>query len=699
MARLEWKNVAAPSFAGISDNYRTMSDLLDRAASSTKGMFDIFANAQQNAADRAIIQRMMGVQDAGAYDPVSIIGADGARASLGTLRDVADRPGVLLDWASRRGQESRAQDTHGFTMELNNRTRQGWERLDAARQSMLHYQNLMYTDPNAAQQFLQSDPALNNLTPEERGWLFDSGAAFSSRGRSEQALADRALVDGVRQKNFYSSYSDQDFANLNYEAGQGMTPQQFALLNPQRPSVDPLASIDPLDADLSGSSWASSVGLVGSESGGNYQASNDAVGSGGKRGHFGALQFGHDRLEDAKRAGVIPQDMTAEQFRTSGKEVQDRVADWHFQDIDNQVRSRGLDRFFGQTIGGVLINRDSVRAMAHLGGIGGVQRFIETGGRYNPADANGTRLSDYGRRFGQGASAAPTDINPATGAPNFITPYQTEAQQAEQLLARAIENAGPVPQTVAAFDRSRAGTQANANVLNQQLARMEDNMVDPQGRRYRDISPREVAEGLREMFPEATVEGILKEVKKVSQEAGVNYAQAGHIIANGNVTLRKPTNSIGWWFGLRGYDTEDFVEIGRTYRNSALATVQQNAVRDEEDRIQEFQLKIQLPAVLNEIQQVQALLHASGGNHPRAQQRLEQLIQIRNRLLQSRLSRDEDNSRRQETTGTNLREAAAQRQARAEQEARARYLRTPQGQAEVAARIAQAAQQYPVRDW
>jgi hypothetical protein len=41
-------------------------------------------------------------------------------------------------------------------------------------------------------------------------------------------------------------------------------------------------------------------------------------------------------------------------------------------------------------------------AVAHLGGKGGLSRFIETGGAYNPGDDNGTRLSDYAARGHQG---------------------------------------------------------------------------------------------------------------------------------------------------------------------------------------------------------------------------------------------------------------------------------------------------------
>lgn len=141
--------------------------------------------------------------------------------------------------------------------------------------------------------------------------------------------------------------------------------------------------------------------LIQNESGGNWAAKNDVVGAGGKKGHFGRLQFGQARLEDAKRAGVLPASMTPDQFMSS-PEAQMATERWHFSDIDQKAQEKGLMSYVGQNVGGVTITPDSIRAMAHLGGINGAERYLKTGGRYNPADANGTRLSDYAQRHGGG---------------------------------------------------------------------------------------------------------------------------------------------------------------------------------------------------------------------------------------------------------------------------------------------------------
>jgi hypothetical protein len=147
-----------------------------------------------------------------------------------------------------------------------------------------------------------------------------------------------------------------------------------------------------------GQSGGFPASLIQSESGGNWNALN-------RYGYGGRLQFGQARLADAARAGIIPAGMSGAQFSRLPPEAQMRVEQWHFADIDRQAERMGLTRYIGQSVGGIPITQDGIRAMAHLGGIQGARRFLETGGRHNPADANGTRLSDYARMHG-GASGS-----------------------------------------------------------------------------------------------------------------------------------------------------------------------------------------------------------------------------------------------------------------------------------------------------
>jgi hypothetical protein len=146
----------------------------------------------------------------------------------------------------------------------------------------------------------------------------------------------------------------------------------------------------------------SPASLVSSESGGRWDAQNDAVGAGGQRGHFGRIQFGGARLQEAQAAGAIPPGTSPQAFMAS-PELQQRAERWHWSDIDGFIKQNGLDRAVGQSINGVPVTVEGMRAVAHLGGKNGLQRFLETGGAYDPADENGTRLSDYFRQHGAGA--------------------------------------------------------------------------------------------------------------------------------------------------------------------------------------------------------------------------------------------------------------------------------------------------------
>lgn len=149
--------------------------------------------------------------------------------------------------------------------------------------------------------------------------------------------------------------------------------------------------------------------LVRSESGGRFTAQNDIPGSGGV-GHFGRGQFSRGRLEDAKRAGIIPQGMTPDDFMAS-PQAQQAVEAWHVGDILNFAREKGLDRYIGQVVGGVPITEESLINIAHLGGNRGLERFLTSGGQYNPSDAFGTSLLDYAA-MGSGGTRRPPTTQP-----------------------------------------------------------------------------------------------------------------------------------------------------------------------------------------------------------------------------------------------------------------------------------------------
>ncbi|MGL4488503.1 MAG: hypothetical protein ACRCU5_03560, partial [Rhizobiaceae bacterium] len=159
--------------------------------------------------------------------------------------------------------------------------------------------------------------------------------------------------------------------------------------------------------------------LIRTESGGKWGAQNAVTGAGGAKGHFGRAQFGIERMREAEAAGAIPKGTTPQQFMAS-PEMQMAAESWHFGDIDEKISRYGADKMIGQKINGITVTRDGLRAMAHLGGTGGMTKFVQSGGRYNPSDAYGTSLSDYLRthqgdtrlkQWGQGESLpAPPEL-------------------------------------------------------------------------------------------------------------------------------------------------------------------------------------------------------------------------------------------------------------------------------------------------
>ena len=134
--------------------------------------------------------------------------------------------------------------------------------------------------------------------------------------------------------------------------------------------------------------------LIGTESGGNFGAQNNEVGAGGKRGHFGRVQFGQARLQDAMNAGAIPQGTTPQQFMGS-PDLQMAAEDWHFADLE-----KNLAPYVGAVVNGEPLDMGALVAMGHLGGAGGARKYVESGGQYNPSDSFGTSLSDYAQKHG-----------------------------------------------------------------------------------------------------------------------------------------------------------------------------------------------------------------------------------------------------------------------------------------------------------
>ena len=125
--------------------------------------------------------------------------------------------------------------------------------------------------------------------------------------------------------------------------------------------------------------------LTQSESSGDSKA--EITISDGRR-FVGALQFGSARLADFKKHSG--KRFTQDEFKAN-EALQDEVAQWHLADLDKAIDALGD--------AAKSYDRDGLRSVAHLGGKGGMKRFVQSGGQYNPSDELGTSLQSYYDKF------------------------------------------------------------------------------------------------------------------------------------------------------------------------------------------------------------------------------------------------------------------------------------------------------------
>jgi hypothetical protein len=130
--------------------------------------------------------------------------------------------------------------------------------------------------------------------------------------------------------------------------------------------------------------------LTASESSGKSDA--EITVADGRR-YVGKLQFGEARLRDYQRSTGTS--FTQDEFKADPA-LQDKVAAWHIADLDKAIDALG-DAAKGY-------DRDGLKAVAHLGGVTGMKRFVRSKGDYDPSDALGTSLSDYYAKFSEAKS-------------------------------------------------------------------------------------------------------------------------------------------------------------------------------------------------------------------------------------------------------------------------------------------------------
>ncbi len=189
---LTWRNVDAPNFSGVFDGIRTASELLNNASVAGQNGIAQFIKARTDVADKAILNRALGLQDvnamrAGITDG-SVIGPDGQFASAAALQGVDSRVGTLLDRATnmqRQDVVSQALDTARYT---DQRLRDANTRGDAAAPAILNAYNLARSgDEVGLTGLLRSDDTIANLPPEQLTTLMKTLDPLAASNQTRQA--------------------------------------------------------------------------------------------------------------------------------------------------------------------------------------------------------------------------------------------------------------------------------------------------------------------------------------------------------------------------------------------------------------------------------------------------------------------------------------------------------------------------------
>lgn len=212
------------------------------------------------------------------------------------------------------------------------------------------------------------------------------GSPYQPRAQSlAMQMLQKAAADRAAQQKQQAAYGAIQSMAGGQPQGVSNNPAGGAPSNPQ-PAAQPQGFLGR---------------LAQMESGGDP----NAVFNGPRGAYVGQYQIGADRLSDYNRATGDNIPLMALQDPA----VSQRVAQWHVNDIDAFIDSpqENLAAMEGQKVKGVTITRDGMRAAAHLGGKQGLWKFLATDGKYDPADANGTRMSDYLRKFEDAALPGP----------------------------------------------------------------------------------------------------------------------------------------------------------------------------------------------------------------------------------------------------------------------------------------------------
>ena len=114
-------------------------------------------------------------------------------------------------------------------------------------------------------------------------------------------------------------------------------------------------------------------------------------------GYIGKYQFGKLALKDVG-LDHVSYEKFVEDRSIFPEELQDSAV-IKLMKLNEKRLEQLIDKYEHKVIAGIYITRSGILAAAHLSGARNVQKFFRSNGHHNPADAYGTKLSDYLKEF------------------------------------------------------------------------------------------------------------------------------------------------------------------------------------------------------------------------------------------------------------------------------------------------------------
>lgn len=339
--------------------------------------------------------------------------------------------------------------------------------------------------------------AANNRMPQNVGeGLHSIGRAIAGTILTKRNERREAELQDEANAQFNAVFGGGDFgAGGVASTGAPMSGFNPDAATPTSFTPSPTSGATPGFTDLINAS------LSRTESGGDHTARN-------AEGYTGEFQWGDARLADFNRANGT--NFTLDQLHQDPA-LQQRAQDWHVNDIMTRAEGDGLMAFVGEDLNGPdvpggVVTPGGIVAAAHLGGYGGMSRFIRSRGQHNPADSNGTSLMDYldTHAMGGGASAQQPAPEPQQGRQASVAaiaramgnPMIQQNPGRMAVLQALLGNALEGPETMSPYQQAQLGlaqsqeTRAQAEFDQRMNATPErERIQDANGRwRYTDDS-------------------------------------------------------------------------------------------------------------------------------------------------------------------------------------------------------------------